>query len=53
MKIGIIGLGDIPQKLYLPVLTEKEDIELILWTRNINNLKNCLKSIELSNMFKR
>ena len=24
MKIGIIGLGDIAQKGYLPVLTEKE-----------------------------
>ena len=39
MKIGIIGLGDIAQKGYLPVLTEKENIELILCTRNINTLK--------------
>ena len=38
MKIGIIGLGDIAQKGYLPVLTEKENIELILCTRNINTL---------------
>lgn len=26
MKIGIMGLGDIAQKAYLPVLTEKEGI---------------------------
>ena len=39
MKIGIIGLGDIAQKGYLPVLTEKENIELILCTRNVNTLK--------------
>ncbi|WP_256941201.1 Gfo/Idh/MocA family protein [Bacillus sp. EAC] len=34
MKIGIIGLGDIAKKAYLPVLSEKEDIELVLCTRN-------------------
>lgn len=34
MRIGIIGLGDIAKKAYLPVLTEKEDVELILCTRN-------------------
>ncbi len=39
MKIGIIGLGDIAQKGYLPVLTEKDNIELILCTRNIDTLK--------------
>jgi len=39
MKIGIIGLGNIAQKGYLPVLTEKENIELILCTRNIDTLK--------------
>ncbi|MBK1811154.1 Gfo/Idh/MocA family oxidoreductase [Clostridium sp. YIM B02505] len=41
MKVGIIGLGDIAKKAYLPVLSEKEDIELVLCTRNsviLNNL---------------
>jgi virulence factor len=38
MKIGIIGLGDIAQKAYLPVLSEREDIELVLCTRNIEIL---------------
>ncbi len=30
MKIGIIGLGDIGEKAYLPVLSEKEGLELVL-----------------------
>ncbi|MBM7693515.1 virulence factor [Peribacillus deserti] len=38
MKIGIIGLGDIAKKAYLPVLSEKEGIELVLCTRNLKTL---------------
>ena len=38
MKIGIIGLGDIAKKAYLPVLSEKEGIELVLCTRNKHTL---------------
>ena len=38
MKIGIIGLGVIAQKAYLPVLTEKENIEVLLCTRNLDTL---------------
>lgn len=38
MKIGIVGLGDIAEKGYLPVLTEKEGIELVLCTRNEDTL---------------
>ncbi len=43
MKIGIIGLGDIAKKAYLPVLSEKEGIKLVLCTRNeetLNQLSN-------------
>ena len=40
MKIGLIGLGDIAKKAYLPVLSEKEGIELVLCTRNEETLKN-------------
>lgn len=47
MKIGIIGLGDISQKGYLPVLTEKENIELILCTRNIETLKKLSKKYRI------
>ncbi|MBV7504504.1 Gfo/Idh/MocA family oxidoreductase [Bacillus sp. sid0103] len=38
MKIGVIGLGDIAKKAYLPVLAEKEDIQLVLCTRNEETL---------------
>ncbi|PGL72851.1 Gfo/Idh/MocA family oxidoreductase [Bacillus sp. AFS055030] len=38
MRIGIIGLGDIATKAYLPVLSEKENIELVLCTRNNEKL---------------
>lgn len=29
MKIGIIGLGDIAQKAYLPVITQLPNVELV------------------------
>lgn len=38
MRIGIIGLGDIAKKAYLPVLAEQEGIELVLCTRNADTL---------------
>ncbi|MFG6146870.1 Gfo/Idh/MocA family protein [Halobacillus sp. B23F22_1] len=38
MKVGIIGLGDIAKKAYLPVLSQKEGIELVLCTRNEETL---------------
>ncbi|WP_068773616.1 Gfo/Idh/MocA family protein [Paenibacillus sp. FJAT-26967] len=40
MRIGIIGLGDIAQKAYLPVITARPDIELIFCTRNHATLKD-------------
>jgi virulence factor len=39
LKIGIIGLGDIAQKAYLPVFAEKGEIEFHLYTRNIAKLE--------------
>jgi virulence factor len=48
MKFGIIGLGDIAQKAYLPVLTEKENIELILCTRNIDTLSKLSKKYRIA-----
>ena len=39
LKIGIIGLGDIAQKAYLPVFAEKGDIEFHLYTRDLAKLK--------------
>ncbi|SMF82325.1 virulence factor [Paenibacillus uliginis N3/975] len=34
MKVGIIGLGDIAQKAYLPVMTGIQGVEWVLSTRN-------------------
>ncbi|WP_238885011.1 Gfo/Idh/MocA family protein [Clostridium sp. YIM B02551] len=48
MKIGIIGLGDIAKKGYLPVLSEKEGIELVLCTRNKDTLKRLSKKYRIS-----
>ncbi|WP_046780814.1 Gfo/Idh/MocA family protein [Streptomyces yangpuensis] len=39
MKVGCIGLGDIAQKAYLPVLTTRPDIELHLQTRSPETLE--------------
>ncbi|MBC2582249.1 Gfo/Idh/MocA family protein [Clostridium sp. DJ247] len=39
MKIGIIGLGNIAQKAYLPIIGNMNNIELILCTRNIESLR--------------
>lgn len=38
MKIGIIGLGSIAKKAYLPVFSSIENIELHLFTRNKSTL---------------
>ena len=48
MRIGIVGLGDIAQKAYLPVLSEKEGIELVLCTRNKKKLEELAKKYSLT-----
>ncbi|SDE62671.1 virulence factor [Fontibacillus panacisegetis] len=40
MRIAIIGLGDIAQKAYLPVITAIEEIELVFCTRNTDTLEH-------------
>ncbi|MER7462435.1 Gfo/Idh/MocA family oxidoreductase [Streptomyces sp. NPDC097981] len=39
MKVGVIGLGDIAQKAYLPVLTARPGVELHLQTRTSATLE--------------
>ncbi|WP_019614795.1 Gfo/Idh/MocA family protein [Psychromonas ossibalaenae] len=39
MRIAIIGIGDIAQKAYLPILTQLKGIELVFCTRNKNRLQ--------------
>jgi virulence factor len=55
VKIGLIGLGDIAKKAYLPVLSEKDGIELVLCTRNEKTLhrlsdkyriENCVQTVD-------
>lgn len=44
LKIGVIGLGDIAQKAYLPVFAEKGDIEFHLFTRDLSKLERLAKN---------
>lgn len=46
MKVAIIGLGAIARKVYLPILSSMEDIELLISTRNKKVLE------EVSNKYK-
>jgi virulence factor len=47
MKIGLIGIGDIAQKAYLPVITKKKGIEIILCSRNEALLKEISSSYRI------
>ena len=47
LKIGVIGLGDIAQKAYLPVYSSLKDTEFHFYTRN----QEKLKSISQQNRF--
>ncbi|GKU24649.1 Gfo/Idh/MocA family protein [Clostridium folliculivorans] len=51
MKIGIIGLGDIAKKAYLPVLSEKEDIDLVLCTRNSVTLNSLAEKYRIKEKY--
>lgn len=51
MKIAIIGLGDIAQKAYLPVLTQLENIELVFCTRNQATLTRLAKQYRVKSTF--
>ncbi|GFP75826.1 Gfo/Idh/MocA family protein [Clostridium fungisolvens] len=51
MRVGIIGLGDIAKKAYLPVLSEKEDIELVLCTRNSVTLNNLAEKYRIKEKY--
>ena len=48
LKIGIIGLGDIAQKAYLPVISKKK-VECHLFTRNVSTLGKIAESYRFSN----
>lgn len=44
MKVGIIGLGDIAKKAYLPVYASVKDVEFHLYTRNQDTLTEVSKT---------
>lgn len=48
MKVGIIGIGDICKKAYLPLITLKDDIEIILCTRNLNTISEVKNKYRIS-----
>ena len=48
LKIGIIGLGDIAQKAYLPIIGEKK-VEAHLYTRNAETLRQLGERYRIEN----
>lgn len=53
MKIGVIGIGDIAQKAYLPVLSRYTDIELYLCTRNESVLNEMAETYQIQHTYQR
>lgn len=51
MKIAIIGLGDIAQKAYLPILTQLENVELVFCTRNPGTLHRLAKKYRINTVY--
>ena len=50
LKIGVIGLGDIAGKAYLPVLSSQADVEVHLLSRNKNSLKTIGSKYRFENL---
>ncbi|NIY82336.1 Gfo/Idh/MocA family protein [Vibrio hepatarius] len=48
MKIGIIGLGDIAQKAYLPIISQLDNVEPIFCTRNAQTLAQLSQKYRVS-----
>ena len=48
MRIGIVGIGDIAKKAYLPVLSNMRDIQIVPCTRNQETLDNVMSMYHLS-----
>lgn len=50
LKLGVIGLGDIASKAYLPVVSSREDVELHLYTRNQEKLSRIGQQYRFKNL---
>lgn len=51
MKVGMIGIGDIAQKAYLPVLSHYTDIEIHLCTRNQETLEQVASTYKIKHTY--
>lgn len=51
LRIALIGLGDIAQKAYLPIIANHKDIQPILCTRNLNTLKELSKQYRIGESY--
>lgn len=51
MKIGIIGLGDIAQKAYLPLITQLEEVDPYFCTRTESILKQLGEKYRVDNLY--
>lgn len=51
MRVGVIGLGDIAQKAYLPVLSTYEDLQIVLCTRNESVLEKMAKTYTIDETY--
>ncbi len=51
MKIGMIGIGDIAKKAYLPVLSQTKGIELHICTRNEETLKEITETYPINHLY--
>ncbi|WP_342507970.1 Gfo/Idh/MocA family oxidoreductase [Sporosarcina sp. FSL K6-2383] len=51
MKIGMIGIGDIAKKAYLPVLAQTKGIELHVCTRNEETLKEMAETYSIQHLY--
>lgn len=48
MRVGIVGIGDIAKKAYLPILSNLNDVLIVPCTRNSETLNNVMKQYHLS-----
>lgn len=51
MKIGLIGIGDIAKKAYLPTLTQTKDVELHLCSRSQAALEEASSAFSVNEIF--
>ncbi|QNF32525.1 Gfo/Idh/MocA family oxidoreductase [Adhaeribacter swui] len=51
LKIGVIGLGDIAQKAYLPVISSRADVEVHLFSKNTSKLAELGQQYRFTNLY--